>query len=147
MDEMAWKLKTNRVLKEAILSFFFDLTREKLSWEQVCEKYKLGEHEYTQIRSYSQYYVKDSLNRAKKTPSLPKSVVTLLNHLYRANMGIISQDESIPWKIKGVGFDMGKIKDFCNAQHIPFQLVVLDLHGTKEQLSTYFFANLTPPIN
>lgn len=41
MDEMAWKLKTDRVLKEAILSFFFDLTREKLSWEQVCEKYKL----------------------------------------------------------------------------------------------------------
>lgn len=47
MDEMAWNLKTERVLKEAVLSFLFDLTREKLSWEQVCEKYK----------SYSQSYV------------------------------------------------------------------------------------------
>ena len=147
MEEMAWKLKTDRVLKEAILSFFFDLTREKLPWEQICQKYKLGEHEYNQIRSYSHHYVKDTLNRAKKNPSLPKSVVTLLNHLFRANMGLISQDESIPWKIKGVGFDMRKIKEFCDAEHVPFQLVVLDVHGTKEQLSTDFFANLALSLN
>lgn len=99
------------------------------------------------MKSYSQSYVKDSLNRAKKTPSLPKSVTTLLNHLYRAAMGIVSQNESIPWKIKGVGFDMMKIKDFCNEEHVPFQLAILDVHGTKEQLSTEFFSSLALNLN
>ena len=53
MEEMAWKLKTDRVLREAILSFFFNLTREKLNLEQICEKHRIGENEYTQIRSCS----------------------------------------------------------------------------------------------
>ena len=103
--------------------------------KQFCQTMKAKNHSY----------VKDSLNRSKKTPSLPKSVVTLLNHLYRAAMGIMSQHECIPWKIKGVGFEMEKIKEFCNEEHVPFQLAVLDVHGAKEQLSTEFFSSL--PLN
>ena len=119
---MAWKLKTNRVLRKAIVSFFFSLKREKLTWEQVCEKYRIGENEYTQIKSFSETFVKDYLNRAKKTPSqLPISALALLNHLYTATMGIILEDDSIPWKLKGVGFDKAKIKDFfCSVEHVPF---------------------------
>ena len=62
-------------------------------------------------------------------------------------MGIISKDESIPCKIKGVGFDMAKIKEFCNAEHVPFQLVVLDVHNHTEHLSTDFFSNLAIHLN
>ncbi len=147
MEEMAWKLKTDRVLKDAITAFYFDLTREKMTWEQVCDKYKLAEYEYNQLKIYSQSFVKDSLNRTKKNPSLPKSVVTLLNHLYRASMGIVSQQESIPWTIRGVGFDMTKITKFCSEEHVPFQLAIMDLHGTKEQLSAEFFSKLALAMN
>ena len=64
---------------------------------------------------------RDYLNRSKKTTSqFPISAITLLNYLYRATMGIAPKDESIPWKIKGVGFDMAKIKEFCNVEHVPF---------------------------
>ena len=144
MEEMAWKLKIDRVLREAILSFFFNLTREKLTWEQICEKYRIWENAYTQTISYSQTFFKD--NRAKKTPSqLPISAITLLNHLFRATMGIIPKDESIPWKIKVSRFDMAKIKEFCNAQHVPFHLVVLDVHGHIKHLFTYFFLKLGHP--
>lgn len=147
MEEMAWQIKTDRVLTQAIVSFFYDLTREFLTWEQVCSQYKLGDYEYKQLRSYSQSYVKDCLNRSKKNPSLPTSVVTLLNHLYRVSMGIISQRDSIPWKVRGVGFDMDKITSFCGEELIPFQLVVLDLHGTRESLSVEFFSSLTSALN
>lgn len=147
MEECAWKLKIDRVLKDAIVAFYFDLTREKMTWEQVCETYKLGECEYNQLKSYSQSFVRDSLNRTKKNPSLPKSVATLLNHLYRASMGIVSQQESIPWTIRGVGFDMTKITSFCSEEHVPFQLAIMDLHGTKEQLSVDFFSKLALALN
>lgn len=81
MEEMAWKLKTDRVLKQAIIGLFFDLTRDFLTWEELCTQYKVGDYEYKQMRSYSHSYVKDVLNRAKKSPSLLTSIVTLLNHL------------------------------------------------------------------
>ncbi len=147
MEEMAWQFKTDRVLKQAVVSFFYDITRENLTWENVCTQYKLGDYEYKQLCSYSHSYVKDFLNRTKKKPTLPTSVVTLLNHLYRVSMGIIPQQELIPWKIRGFGFDMGKITSFCSEELIPFQLVVLDLHGTKELLSVEFFSSLTSALN
>lgn len=147
MEEMAWQLKTDRVLKQVIIGYFFDLTRDMLTWEEVCTQYKLGDYEYKQMRSYSHSYVKDYLNRAKKSPSLPTSMVTLLNHLYRAAKGIVSQQESIPWKIRGVGFDISKITTFCSAEHVPFQLAILDLHGTKDPLSIEYFSGLITALN
>lgn len=62
-------------------------------------------------------------------------------------MGIISQRDSIPWKVRGVGFDMDKITSFCGEELIPFQLAVLDLHGTRESLSVEFFSSLTSALN
>ena len=114
MEEYAWNLKVERVLQTAIIDFFKNLTTEEwLNWDIVCEKYKLGEFEYNQLKSYTGTFVKDSLNRTKKTPSLPHSAITLLHHLYRASMGEGTMENSIPWNIKGVGLDVKKIEEFC----------------------------------
>ena len=116
------------------------LDKREAKLEIYFEKYKIGENEYIQINSCSQ---NDYLNKARKTPSqLPTSEITLLIGPYRVAMGIIPTNEYITQKIKGVGFDMAKIKCFCNSEHVPFQFLVLDLHNHTEHLSIDFFSNL-----
>ena len=72
MEEFAWKCKVDRVLKAAIVEFYRELSSEVQNWEQVCERYKLGNYEYSQLRSYTENYVKDCLNRTKKKPFTSK---------------------------------------------------------------------------
>ena len=147
MEEFAWGFKVDRVLKSAIIDFFNDLTRERLTWDQVCEEYKLGDYEYNQLKSYTQGFVKDCLNRTKKNPSLPKSAVRLLHHLYRASTGEVTKDTSCPWTIKGVGLDMHKLESFCQLYHVPFQLAIMDARGFQENLSVDIFSSLTNCLN
>lgn len=147
MEEFAWRLKVDRILKGAIIEFFSDLTMGRLTWEHTCERYKLGDYEYNQLKSYTQGFVKDCLNRTKKNPSLPKSAVTLLNHLYRASMGQLTKENSIPWTIKAVGLDMHKLDIFCQQLHVPFQLAIMDARGFNEDLSVDTFSSLTNCLN
>ena len=81
MEEFAWGLKVDRILKASIIEYFTELTSERLTWDQICDKYKLGDYEYSQLKSYTQLFVRDHLNPSKKNPSFPKSAITLLNHL------------------------------------------------------------------
>ena len=129
MEEFAWSLKVDRVLKAAIVNFYNDLTKEMLGWDQICEKYKLGDYEYNQLKSYTETFIKNCLNRTKKNPALPNVVVMLLHHLYRASMGQGVTENSIPWTIKGVGLDMDKFGTFCKQLNMPFQLAIMDARG------------------
>lgn len=148
MEEFAWRLKVDRVLKAAIVNFYNDLTKEMLGWDQICEKYKLGDYEYNQLKSYTETFVKDCLNRTKKNPALPNAVVTLLHHLYRASMGEGVTESSIPWTIKGVGLDMDKFGTFCKQLNVPFQLAIMDAHGfCRTDFSVGTFSSITNCLN
>ncbi|KAH7436354.1 hypothetical protein KP509_05G015800 [Ceratopteris richardii] len=153
MEEMAWRLKTDRVLKNAIIAFFIDLTTEVLTWEKLCEKYNITDVQYEKIKSYSETFVKDSLNRAKKSPPLPKAAITLLSHLYRVAMGIKTTANVIPWSIYGFGFDLNKVESCCAEQVLPFNIVFLrfdselySLHS-RECISATFFSRLIFALN
>lgn len=147
MEELAWSMKVERVLKVAIIDFYHDLSKEKLDWNQTCEQYKIGDHEYNQLKSYSEAFVKDSLNRTKRTPSLPQTVVTLLHHLYRASQGQPMAESSIPWTIKGVGLDMEKLGSFCRQNHLPFRLAIMDARGLHSELSNDSISTMISHLN
>ena len=147
MEEFAWNRKVDRVLKAAIIDFFNDLTTEMLTWDQICEKYKLGDYEYNQLKSYTEVFVKDSLNRTKKKPSLPSTAVTLLHHVYRASMDQGTTENSIPWTIKGVGLDMQKLETFCEQFNVPFQLAIMDARSFCKDLSIETFSTITKCLN
>ena len=85
MEEYAWGLKVDRILKASIIEYFTQLTSERLTWDQICDKYKLGDYEYNQLKSYTQLFATYHLIPSKKNSSFPKSAITLLNHLYRAS--------------------------------------------------------------
>ena len=147
MEEFAWSLKVDRILQAAILDFYNDLTKEIHTWDQLCEKYKLGSYEYNQLKSYTEIFVKDCLNRTKKRPSLPSTAVTLLHHLYRASMDTGTSENSIPWTIKGVGLDTQKLEAFCQQFNVPFQLAIMDARGFCKDLSVDTFSSITKGLN
>ena len=147
MEEYAWNLKVDRVLKAAIVDFYSDLTKESQTWDQLCEKYKLGSYEYNQLKSYTEAFVKDCLNRSKKKPSLPSTAITLLQHLYRATMDPMILENSLPWAIKGVGLDAQKLQLYSQQFCVPFQLAIMDARGFGTDLSIATFTSITKCLN